>query len=408
MKVVVIGSSAEAFKKFEEVSLHSDAVFVTPEEKTVFESDSKGDVICSLELYSVDLDKKEAKLRKIGTDKEERIAFDKLIVCDFDNRANALKAQLENVKCDCIEVINSDCTAVRKASYILPEEVNALKGLGFLWDKRTPDKFNGRIITRNGKITSEETVVIATAAKQFGSGEVAMTTRQTIEIQGVAYENIKPMCEYLAGFDLYPGGTGAKVRPVVSCKGTTCRFGLIDTYDLSMKIHEEFYVKLHDVKLPHKFKIAVGGCPNNCVKPDLNDLGIVGQRIMRINFDECKNCKTCQIEKNCPMEAAKIKDGKISVDYDICNNCGRCFGNCPFGLFEEYSTGYQIYVGGRWGKKTAMGKPLSRILTSEDEVMDIISKTIDFFKKNGNQGERFGSVVERLGIENVEKALFTK
>ena len=31
--------------------------------------------------------------------------------------------------------------------------------------------------------------------------------------------------------------------------------------------------------LPHKFKIAVGGCPNNCVKPDLNDLGIVGQRV---------------------------------------------------------------------------------------------------------------------------------
>jgi sulfite reductase beta subunit-like hemoprotein len=23
--------------------------------------------------------------------------------------------------------------------------------------------------------------------------------------------------------------------------------------------------------LLHKFKIALGGCPNNCVKPDLND-----------------------------------------------------------------------------------------------------------------------------------------
>ena len=43
--------------------------------------------------------------------------------------------------------------------------------------------------------------------------------------------------------------------------------------------HDEFYVNWHDVKLPHKFKIAVGGCPNNCVKPNLNDLGIVGQLI---------------------------------------------------------------------------------------------------------------------------------
>ena len=32
----------------------------------------------------------------------------------------------------------------------------------------------------------------------------------------------------------------------------------------------------------HKFKIAVGGCPNNCVKPDLNDLGIIGQMVPKL------------------------------------------------------------------------------------------------------------------------------
>ena len=35
------------------------------------------------------------------------------------------------------------------------------------------------------------------------------------------------------------------------------------------EIHERFYHGYREVKLPHKFKIAVGGCPNNCVKPDL-------------------------------------------------------------------------------------------------------------------------------------------
>ncbi|MEK7847682.1 MAG: hypothetical protein AAB270_02030 [Chloroflexota bacterium] len=28
--------------------------------------------------------------------------------------------------------------------------------------------------------------------------------------------------------------------------------------------------------LPHKFKIAVAGCPNSCAKPQENDLGIQG------------------------------------------------------------------------------------------------------------------------------------
>ena len=145
-----------------------------------------------------------------------------------------------------------------------------------MWDKRTADRFNGRVITRNGKITAEECAVVAEAAKKFGSGEIAMTTRLTMEIQGVPFENIEPLRQYLkeqAGLET--GGTGAKVRPVVSCKGTTCQYGLIDTYALSQKIHERFFVGYNQVKLPHKFKIAVGGCPNNCVKPDLNDVGIV-------------------------------------------------------------------------------------------------------------------------------------
>ena len=45
------------------------------------------------------------------------------------------------------------------------EEETRVKALGFLKDKRTPDKFNGRVITRNGKITAEEARAIAQAAE---------------------------------------------------------------------------------------------------------------------------------------------------------------------------------------------------------------------------------------------------
>lgn len=171
-----------------------------------------------------------------------------------------------------------------------------MKALGFLKDKRTPDKFNGRVITRNGKITAEEARTIAEAAELYGSGEVTMTSRLTMEIQGVPFDNIEPLREYLMQAGLETGGTGSKVRPVVSCKGTTCQYGLIDTFALSEEIHERFYHGYREVKLPHKFKIAVGGCPNNCVKPDLNDLGIIGQRVPQIDLEKCRGCRTCQIE----------------------------------------------------------------------------------------------------------------
>lgn len=285
------------------------------------------------------------------------------------------------------------------------EDIKRVKGLGCLKDKRFDDIFNVRVITRNGKITSDEHRAIAEAADRFGSGEAAMTTRLSIEIQGVKYDNIDPLIEFLASHGLETGGTGALVRPVVSCKGTTCRFGLIETYELSEKIHERFYKGYHNVPLPHKFKIAVGGCPNNCVKPDLNDLGIIGQRVPAHDLGKCRGCKKCQVEIACPIGAAKLVDGKLAVDTDACNHCGRCKGACPFGVTSTYINCYKICLGGRWGKRTAQGRPLSKLFKSEEEVLEVIERTINFYREEGKPGERFADTINRLGFEYVESKI---
>ena len=302
-----------------------------------------------------------------------------------------------------------NATQNNSSTAIPAEEITRVKGLGFLMDKRTGNTFNGRVITRNGKITSREMEVIAEAAKRFGSGEITMTARLTVEIQGVPFDNIEPLREYLreqAGLET--GGTGAMVRPVVSCKGTTCQYGLIDTFDLSEEIHERFYKGWHDVKLPHKFKIAVGGCPNNCVKPDLNDVGIIGQRVPKVDYDKCKGCKVCQIEKACPIKVAHLEGDKIVVPGDACNHCGRCIGKCPFHAFDEFTNGYRVYIGGRWGKKVAQGRFLNRVFTDRGEVLDVVEKAIALFRDQGIAGERFADTVERLGFENVEAQLLGK
>ena len=157
--------------------------------------------------------------------------------------------------------------------------------------------------------------------------------------------------------------------------------------------------------MPHKFKIAVGGCPNNCVKPNLNDLGIVGQNVPVFDLSKCRGCRTCQVVNSCPIKIAKLVDGKLSVSPDECNNCSRCKGRCPFGVATEYVPGYRIYIGGRWGKKIAHGLPLTRILTSEEEVMDVVEKAILLFRDEGKTGERFADTVARLGFDYVNDRL---
>ena len=125
---------------------------------------------------------------------------------------------------------------------ITNEDIIRVKGLGFLRDKLTEDCFNGRVITVNGKITAEQLDAISTAAKLYGNSQVAFTTRGCVEIQSIPYENIDAITEFLAKHGLEFGGTGPKVRPIVSCKGTTCTFGLIDTFGLAEEIHNLFYM----------------------------------------------------------------------------------------------------------------------------------------------------------------------
>lgn len=286
-----------------------------------------------------------------------------------------------------------------------PKEVARIKGLGFLRDKTTGDKFNCRVITRNGKITADESRAIADAAEKYGNGEIAMTSRMTVEVQGIPYENVNAFIEFLAEKGLETGGTGPKVRPVVSCKGTTCQYGLIDTFALSEQIHKDFYKGYRQVKLPHKFKIAVGGCPNNCVKPDINDLGIIGQRVPAFNDAVCVGCGLCA--KLCPMGAIEIKDKKAVRNREICNNCGRCIPTCKLGAITAEKNGCKIYIGGRWGKKVARGTALGKIFESEAEALATVEKVILFYKENGTPGERFADTITRIGFENVEKEILT-
>ena len=289
---------------------------------------------------------------------------------------------------------------------ISAEDEKRVKALGFLSNKGT-DNFSGRIITVNGKISAEQMVCIGEAAKLYGNGIVTFTTRLTVEVQGIPYDKIEDFRTFIGKEGLVTGGTGSKVRPVVSCKGTTCQYGLIDTFAISEEIHKRFYEGYANVRLPHKFKIAVGGCPNNCVKPDLNDIGIIGQLIPNFDEDCCNGCKKCTVEQVCPMKAAKVVDGLLEIDEDMCNNCGRCVGQCRFDAIEDGQTGYKIYIGGRWGKKVAQGRALGTVFTDKETALSVIEKAMLFYREQGKTGERFSQTIDRIGFDKVEALLIS-
>ena len=289
---------------------------------------------------------------------------------------------------------------------VTKDQIASVKGRGFLLNRGT-ECFSGRIVTVGGMFTPEELRAIAECADKFGSGKVIFTSRLAAEIVGIPFEKIPEAESFMAERELHFGGTGAKVRPITTCKGTTCVYGNIDTQALAKVIYDRFYVGMADVKLPHKFKIGVGGCPNSCMKPSLNDVGIEGCKRFSFDSDLCHGCKKCAVEANCPSKAAKVVDGKAVIDADKCTKCGVCVGKCPFGAVpKEAESACRIYVGGTWGKKQRMGTLLSGTFT-EAQVPDMIEKVMLWFKENAYAKERLGAAVDRLGTQTLEAALAT-
>lgn len=283
------------------------------------------------------------------------------------------------------------------------EEKSKLKGQGFI-PQRDGKHFACRVITEDGNLNSNETRVLSDIAEKYGRGYMSYTTRLTVEIPWLTYEDIPKIKGELKDAGLEAGGTGPRVRPVVSCKGTVCVFGLLDTQELARKIHERFYKGYYNVLLPHKFKIGIGGCPNNCIKPDLNDFGIMGQRVPAYDEDLCLGCKKCSVEEACRKGAAKVIDGKLHIDIEKCNNCGLCIDKCHFDSIECGKEGVKLFIGGKWGKVPKRGQMIEEIY-SYDEAMNIIEKAVLYYRENGKTGERFGDMVDRIGFEEVSKAI---
>ncbi len=281
---------------------------------------------------------------------------------------------------------------------ITAEERGALKGRGIILN-RDGETFTARVITGDSTLTAQQLEWVAEAARRYGNGSVAMTVRMTVEIQGIPYENIAPLSEFLNAHGLYTGGTGRRVRPIVPCKGTVCVHGLIDTQALARELHEKFYLGWYDVTLPHKFKIGIGGCPNNCIKPALNDFGIMGQRVPRYESDKCRACKKCNVEATCPMKiCAKGEDGKMQVDTEQCTGCGKCIDACPFHAVEEACAGYKVTLGGIFGKRQRIATPLEGVY-SKEELVELLERCLTLWRDQGKAGERFGLFLDRVGPE---------
>jgi nitrite reductase (NADH) large subunit len=133
-----------------------------------------------------------------------------------------------------------------------------------------------------GLTTAKELRAIADVVDKFHIPTVKVTGGQRIDLLGVAKEDLPAVWADLNAAGMVSGHAYAKgLRTVKTCVGSEwCRFGTQDSTGLGVKLEKMTWGSW----TPHKFKMAVSGCPRNCAEASIKDLGIVcvegGYKIM--------------------------------------------------------------------------------------------------------------------------------
>ena len=273
-----------------------------------------------------------------------------------------------------------------------------LKKGGFMRQKQK-NNFSLRLRVVGGNLTAVQLAKIAEVAEKFGDGHVHLTSRQSVEIPFIKLDDIDAVKAALAEGSVEPGVCGPRVRTVTACQGEAiCPSGCIDTYALAKELDQRYFAR----ELPHKFKFGITGCQNNCLKAEENDLGIKGGIRVKWREDGCISCGVC--EKACRSGAIRIENGKISVDNEKCNFCGRCVKSCPA---ESWDTvhGYIVSFGGLFGNHINKGETIIPFIEDKEKLFKVCDAAIRFFEENANPGERFKFTLDRVGREKFEQKI---
>jgi len=150
-----------------------------------------------------------------------------------------------------------------------------------------------------------------------------------------------------------------------------------------------------DLKFHHEFRAALSDCPNACSRPQIVDIGIIGSVLPGIFNEACTLCSACV--EVCDENAITLDEEKETplIDYGQCLMCAKCIRACPTGTIGEKEKGFRVMLGGRLGRhpRLAMEVPEHH---SHDEVLEIVKKSLKFYKQKSKNGQRFSHILSSV------------
>ena len=194
-----------------------------------------------------------------------------------------------------------------------------------------------------GETSAAQLMALGRIAEKWNVPTVKFTGGQRIDMLGLKKEELPGIWGDLSAAGFVSGHAyGKAMRTVKTCVGSEwCRFGTQDSTTLGIELEKLTWGSW----MPHKFKLAVSGCPRNCAEATIKDFGVV------------------------------------CVD-----------------------SGYELHIGGNGGIKVRVTDLLAKVGT-EAEVLVYCGAFIQMYREEAHYLERTAPWVERVGLSAIKERL---
>jgi nitrite reductase (NADH) large subunit len=194
-----------------------------------------------------------------------------------------------------------------------------------------------------GETSPAQLRAIAEAAEKYAVRSVKITGGQRIDLLGLTKEQLPHIWKDLTDAGFVSGHAyGKSMRTVKTCVGSQwCRFGVQDSTKMGIELEELTWGSW----TPHKFKLAVSGCPRNCAEATIKDFGVVA-----------------------------------------------------------IESGWELHIGGNGGVKVRATDVLCRVTTPE-QVKEYCGAFMQLYREEARYLERTAPWVERVGLAYIKKRI---
>jgi sulfite reductase alpha subunit len=269
--------------------------------------------------------------------------------------------------------------------------------------------------------TSDALRTLCDIWERHGSGLTNMHgSTGDIIFLGTRTEELEPIFKELTenGFDL--GGSGSCMRTPSCCLGKArCEWACYDTMAMCDQITHDYQDELHRPPFPYKFKVKFAGCPNDCVAAIARaDLSVIGTWKDAIQQNDAAVAEYAaagldiqqEVCDRCPSKCMGWDGKKLSIRNGECVHCMHCINVMPKALRPGNERGAVLLLGSK--APIVQGALLSSVLVPfvpvdelYETIKELISRVWEFWDEHGNNRERVGELVQRVGMSNFLDAI---